>query len=102
MAFALHSQLAAAEKSASKISQKTRICKSSNEFRLSLVGSEMCIRDRQYPTPISISVMAGSADQSIVKIRRSSSPTVIVTVMASSGSNGSIFSGHSTRQSSPE
>lgn len=32
MAFALHSQLATAEKSASKISQKTRICKSSKEL----------------------------------------------------------------------
>lgn len=44
----------------------------------------------------------GEADQSISKVRAVSLSAVMRTVMTFSGSSCSIFSGHSTRQRSPE
>ena len=58
------------------------------------------------PFPNGMRMLSGKARpytyHSITKLRSSSSPTVMLTVMASSGSRGSIFSGHSTRHRSPE
>lgn len=46
--------------------------------------------------------VASSARQSISKVRVVSLSTVMRTFIVCSGSSGSIFSGHSTRQRSPE
>ena len=49
-----------------------------------------------------VEVGAAAPRQSISKVRLWSSSTVMRTFIVSSGSSDSIFSGHSTRQRSPE
>lgn len=59
-------------------------------------GREVCVE--KYYTGI----LGRIGSQSISIVRSSSSPTAIRTVITSSGSSSSIFSGHSTRQRFPE
>ena len=59
-------------------------------------GREVCVE--KYYTEI----LGRIGSQSISIVRSSSSPTAIRTVITSSGSSSSIFSGHSTRQRFPE